>query len=98
MLESLRESVQEIVTTGESFCNTHYDLWEYMTIHALSRHHTHPNLTSMATNAEQRTVTFDNDIFDFYLSLPVKYRLGAKIARKTLHYEHEIRETRAASA
>ena len=84
MYESLRQSVQEVVEGGERFCNTPYDLWEYMLIHALSRHYSHPNVSSMATCAEQRTAAFDNDVFDLYLSLPPKHRLDAKLARAAL--------------
>lgn len=84
LYESLREAVREILTLGEKFCNTSYDFWEYTLMHALSRHYPYTNLSSMATCAEQRTVTFHNDIFNLYLSLPVEYRLGAKMARKTL--------------
>ena len=86
LYECLRESVDRIITKGEDFCNTPYDFWEYMLIHALSRHYPNPNLSSMSTCAEQRTLTFDNEIFDLYLSLPSKYRLGGNIARATLKY------------
>ena len=84
MRESLRDSVREVTRNGEPSCNTPYDLWEYMLIHALSRHYSHPNSSSMATCAEQRTATFDNDVFDLYLSLPTKHRLGAKMTRAAL--------------
>ena len=42
------------------------------------------NLSSMATVAEQRTIAFDNDIFNLYLSLPKSHRIDGKIARKAL--------------
>tara|TARA_Y100000588_G_scaffold395260_1_gene521989 strand:+ start:9362 stop:11158 length:1797 start_codon:yes stop_codon:yes gene_type:complete len=82
--ESLRCSVQEVVAAGKKYCNDPYDFWEYMLVHAMSRHYSNPNISSLATCGEQRTVTFDNDIFNFYLSLPVKYRLQGKIARQNL--------------
>lgn len=84
MRESLRNSVGEIIDNGKSFCNTPFDLWEYMLIHNLSRHYTNTNVSSMMTCAEQRTISFDNDIFSLYLSLPVKHRIAAKILRATL--------------
>ena len=40
----------------------------------------------MATCVEQRTISFDNDIFALYLSLPIKYRFNGRIARHTLKY------------
>ena len=86
MMEFLRYSVDEVVQRGREFCNTLYDLWEYMLIHNLSRHYTNPNLSSIATYVEQRTIAFDNDVFSLYMSLPEKYRLGANISCKTLRY------------
>lgn len=80
LYESLRASVKNTLSKGEDFCNTPYDFWEYLLMHALSRHYPHTNLTSMSTCVEQRTPTFDNDIFDLYLSLPPHYRVNAKIA------------------
>jgi len=84
MLAQLRHSVAEIQQLGEGFCNTLDDQWEFMLIHALSRHYPFTNISSMATIAEQRTIAFDNDIFDLYLSLPKSHRLEGKIARKAL--------------
>jgi hypothetical protein len=33
---------------------------------------------------EQRTVSFDNELFDLYLSLPVKHRFNGKIEKRCL--------------
>ena len=84
--ESLRASVEQIVEEGRDFCETPYDTWEYMIIHSLSRHYSHPNMTSMSTCAEQRCATFDNDVFDLYLSLPTRYKIDGAVARGTLSY------------
>ena len=84
MLAQLRHSVEEIQQLGEGFCKTLDDQWEFMLIHALSRHYPFTNMSSMATITEQRTLAFDNDIFDLYLSLPKSHRIGGKIARKAL--------------
>ena len=84
MLGQLRHSVEEILESGEGFCQTPDDQWEYMLIHGLARHYPFTNLTSMGTTVEQRIVAFDNDIFDLYLSLPKSHRLDGKIAKETL--------------
>ena len=84
MLGQLRHSVEEILESGEGFCQTPDDQWEYMLIHGLARHYPFTNLTSMGTTAEQRIIAFDNDIFDLYLSLPKSHRLDGKIAKETL--------------
>jgi asparagine synthase (glutamine-hydrolysing) len=77
-------SVNEILQIGKTLSNNPYDLWEYLTFHSLSRHYSYPNHASIATFAEQRTVAFDNDLFDLYLSLPAKHRVNGKIEKRCL--------------
>ena len=84
LLESIRNSVEEIQKLGSQFCETPDDHWEYMLIHGLARHYPFTNLTSIGTVAEQRVVAFDNDIFDLYLSLPKNHRLDGKIVKNAL--------------
>ncbi|MFL2664834.1 MAG: asparagine synthase-related protein [Dehalococcoidia bacterium] len=84
MYDSLVNSIEEVCSNAEEFCETNDDYWEYMLIHALCRHYPYTNLLSIGTIAEQRTITFDNDVFDFYLSLDNKYRLDGMIAKKLL--------------
>ena len=69
---------------GQKFCANPDDHWEYMLIHGLSRHYPFTNLSSMGTVAEQRTIAFDNDIYNLYLSLPKSHRIDGKIAKQTL--------------
>lgn len=57
------------------------DNWEYMMIDTLSRHYSYPNVLSKLSLRQQRVVSFDNDLFDFYLSLNPKIRLEAKCMR-----------------
>lgn len=84
LMDGLRDSVDEIRKLGEGFCRTPDDEWEYLQFHSLSRRYSYSNLTSIGTSVEQRTVVFDNDIFDLYLSLPKSHRLDAKLGRETL--------------
>jgi asparagine synthetase B (glutamine-hydrolysing) len=79
-----RESVSEILSDGRSLTDSLNDLWEYLTFHHLSRHYSYPNHATIATLAEQRTISFDNDIFDLYLSLPVEQRFTGRIEKKCL--------------
>lgn len=77
-------SIQEILDRGKKLTDNPNDLWEYLTFHHLSRHYSFPNHASIATFAEQRTVSFDNDLFDLYLSLPASHRVNGKIEKKCL--------------
>jgi asparagine synthetase B (glutamine-hydrolysing) len=84
LLSSQIESISEVLSEGRKLTDSPNDLWEYLTFHHLSRHYSYPNHATIATLAEQRTISFDNDIFDLYLSLPVKQRFSGSIEKKCL--------------
>lgn len=77
--ESIYSSIEKVLEEGKNCCNNSYDLWEYLIIHNLSRHYTFLNIASIRTFAEERTAAFDNQLFDFYLSLPAEVRANKKI-------------------
>ncbi len=79
-----KESISEILSDGRNLTDSSNDLWEYLTFHHLSRHYSYPNHATIATLTEQRVVSFDNDIFDLYLSLPVEHRFTGKIEKRCL--------------
>jgi hypothetical protein len=58
-----------------------YDNWEYIMSDTVSRHYSYPNVLSKLSLKQQRVVSFDNDLFDFYLSLDPKIRLQADCMR-----------------
>jgi asparagine synthetase B (glutamine-hydrolysing) len=84
MKSSLMESVRAILRDGESFCQNPEGAWEYLLIHAISRHYPIPNVWSMMGYGEQRTASLDNDVFDLYTQLPPEHRLSGHIMRKAL--------------
>ena len=69
------------VTPGNSLSDNNFDIWEFMMIYGLSRHYSQTDVMGMATHGEQLKIANDNDLFDFYLSLPLEYRKHAKIMR-----------------
>jgi asparagine synthase (glutamine-hydrolysing) len=75
------EQVASVLRDGEDVCRTNADRWEYLITHALGRHYSAPNILSKATCAEQRTPTFDNELFDFFLSLPPELRIYGQTLR-----------------
>jgi asparagine synthetase B (glutamine-hydrolysing) len=81
----IRSSVEEVLRSGEDACHSDADRWEYLIVHALARHYSHPNVMSKSTLVEQRTPSFDNDLFGFYLGLPNEYRLSAQMLRHVLN-------------
>ena len=86
MKESLHGAVEATLKDGADVCQTNYDLWEYMVVHALARHYSYPNIASKLTCAEQRTPSFDNALFDFYCALPAEHRLTGQMLRYALKH------------
>ncbi|MEW6593819.1 MAG: asparagine synthase-related protein [Thermodesulfobacteriota bacterium] len=84
-MDGLQAAVSAVIRDGDDVCRTDYDRWEYLIIHALGRHYSHPNIDSKLTCAEQRTPCFDNDLFDFYLSLPPELRVEGEMMRYALN-------------
>ena len=84
MREALRASVEHILNDGKAFYQDEYDLWEYMHVHNLSRHYTNLNVLSICSFIEERTLCFDNHIFDLYLKMPVRFRMSGEVLRQTI--------------
>jgi len=79
--DEVRQSVANALDNAPANCVAPEDRWEFMIINGLSRHYSWPNIGSKMTLAQVRTPAFDNDIFDFYLSLPAEMRVTAKALR-----------------
>ncbi len=79
METGLYDSINAVVSKGAPYCNDAYDMWEYLNIHNLSRHYTFLNFAGIRTFAEERTVVFDNQLFDLYLSLSKEDRFNRAI-------------------
>ncbi len=84
IVEGLYSRIDSIADEGRGVCNDNYDLWEYMLTHTPSRHYSQIDITGISTNGEQRKIANDNDLFDFYTSLPIKHRIYAKVMRGAL--------------
>ena len=75
-----------------------YDEWDYLTTSAPGRHYTYLNILSAGSIAEQRTVAFDNDIFDIYYSTPAYVRHGTMLLAETIrHLNPALLEVRNAN-
>lgn len=75
-----------------------YDEWDYLTTSAPGRHYTYLNILSAGSIAEQRTVAFDNDIFDIYYSTPAAIRHGTMLLANTIgHLNPALLEVRNAN-
>ena len=86
MKKSLSASLERVINEGSPFCNDGYDLWDYLTVHNLSRHYTFLNVASIRTIAEERIIAFDNDLFDLYLSLPAEDRFDRTVFAEAIAF------------
>jgi len=82
-MTSLEEHMKRMIIP---YIQDPYEVWEQFHIGDLSRHYTYPNLLSIRTYIEERTVAFDNELLDLYFQMPVKYRLSGRVLRRTLQF------------
>lgn len=82
---ALKKQVSDIEREAKTLSDNPMDQWEYMVFHHPSRHYTFSNVLSQRSFGELRTPSFDNDLYDFYLRLPFKYRLHGDILRGALY-------------
>ena len=71
--------MQGNIERGKKICKNNYDYWEHFLICAFGRHFTNINITSKITNGIVRTPAYDNDIFNFYLTIPNNQRITDEI-------------------
>ncbi|MCK6417788.1 MAG: asparagine synthase-related protein [Alphaproteobacteria bacterium] len=83
--QHLYDTVKDVEHRAQALSDDRRDHWEYLTFHHLSRHYTFSNILSQRTCGETRTPCLDNNIYDFYLSLPYEMRLNADMMRGALY-------------
>jgi len=83
-LKNLYYSCQQIEQEAKIISEKKEDIWEFFLIHNLGRHYSQPNLLTQKINVELRSPIFENNLFDFYLSLHPRHRLSARLFRKVL--------------
>ncbi len=81
--DRLRADLDAVLRPVNGETSEPYDEWDYLTTSAPGRHYTYLNLLSAGSLAEQRTVAFDNDIFDIYYSTPAGVRHGTMLLAET---------------
>lgn len=75
----LYETVKRIENEAIAFDLNEHQIWEHLIFHQPSRHYTFSNVLSKRSRGEVRTPTFDNSLYDFYLSLRPKDRINASL-------------------
>ena len=80
----LYAEIRNLIDEAAAFTDNPYDWWDYCYFHNISRHYTWLNLTSIRDFMEERTVAFDNDLFDFFWSLEPALRAESNMFVKTI--------------
>jgi asparagine synthetase B (glutamine-hydrolysing) len=81
MNQAIRNLVKEAYERGANLS----DVWDYIiTWHVLSKQRTYLHLSHIRAFMPERTMIFDNDLFDLYLEMPAEFKRDGKVYRKAL--------------
>lgn len=87
-LDALREELRTMVAEISGRAASAVDTYEWLAFHNLARHYSTGDHWGINTVVEQRTVSFDRDLYDFYQSLPASLRFDGRIMRRSLQRSH----------
>jgi hypothetical protein len=82
--ELIYNSIEAQYHKAKLLSEDNYAIYEYMSLGDLSRHYTYTGQLSLMELSEYRTISYTNDILNFYYSLPLKHRFDARVLRKAL--------------
>lgn len=82
--EALHQSVNNIIEEGRAYCNDEYEIWDYLSFHNISRYWSFLNVLSMRVDFEEYTPALDNDLFNLYFTMPLEFKLYARVPKKAL--------------
>ena len=83
---SILENLSKIYTNSFKVSSDNFDRWEYFMIENLSRHYSQTDVMGISSNCLSSKISNENNLFDFYLSLPRFQRKDGKVQKKALYY------------
>lgn len=83
-IDNLSNSMNVILKDQNIDGNNFYNVWDYFILHSLSKHFTFLNFLCVRHFINERTLIYDNDLFDLYLMMPSKYRIKGRVYRKAI--------------
>jgi asparagine synthase (glutamine-hydrolysing) len=83
-LSRLRHELASVLNEADEICESETDKYEYLSFHNLARHYSVTDHWGINTTVEQRTIAFDNDVFDLFQQMPTKYRFDSRVQRNAL--------------
>ena len=82
--ENVRDSIETVAREVQDVVAEPFDLWDHLTFGWPGRHYTYLNIISAGSLAPQRTVAWDNTIFDLFYATPARVRFGTRLLAATL--------------
>jgi asparagine synthetase B (glutamine-hydrolysing) len=82
--ERLRDELISVANDAQEVCEYSEDVLDFLSFHNLARHYSCSDHWSINTAVEQRTIAFDNDLYEFYQELPASLRFDGRVARRCL--------------
>lgn len=82
--ERLHDELRLVVDEAQEICRCPEDVLDFLSFHNLARHYSCSDHWGINTAVEQRTIAFDNDLYDLYQRLPVGLRFDGRVARRSL--------------
>lgn len=79
MTASINDVLDAVPTGGDV-----HNAWDYFVLHSIFKHFTYLNVTSVRAWVDERTLIFDNELFDLYLAMPPALRVGGTVLRRAL--------------
>lgn len=83
-LEKINEEICKLLNNREVYGKNLYNGWDYFVLHSLSKHFTFLNFLCVREYLDERTLIYDNDLYDLYLSMPPILRNNGRILRKAI--------------
>lgn len=80
----LTDHLHDLLADARQASSNVYNMWDYFHLHNLSRHYTYPNLLCLRSGIDERTICFDNDLYDVYLKIPPEWRNSSRVLRGAL--------------
>lgn len=93
LIVSLKRDFKEIKKIKSNF-----DKWEFFLIKNIFRHYSHLDVISISEYGSEKKITFDNDLFDYYLSLKHQFRFDGRMLKHSLKIlNNEFAEIKSAN-
>jgi len=80
---SCKNAICELLQNRDTYKNP-YNVWDYFVLHSLSKHFTFLCFLCIRHYLEERTVIYDNDLFDCYLAMPPAMRAKGRVFRRAI--------------